>query len=767
MENLTSTLPVITCIFRHIINFELGIERWYCGGRTLLIPKEDEWSIANQRPITCLNTLYKWLTSLLKKLTNNHMEKFSLMQIDKRGARRECSGTTDNLLIDDMVLRDARLHNRNLFCFWIDVKKAFDSVSHSWLISMLSLHRLPLKLVKLLVDIIHKWNLTLVIPTEDGEIETENIFLKNGIMQGDSVCPTLYTMIKNPVSWLVRSFQGYVLSTPIKEKVTHTLFIDDLKGYAKSLKEMISEMNVIKGAMIDAGLIWNVSKSKVLGVQPGKFIDCGDVTLRDGTVVESLKEKESYKYMGVQQSTKNEVDLIDEKALKKIKQRAHIVWSSKLSDWNKILATNVFVNSSIYYYFWTIKFTMDFLRKVDRSLREIINTLGGKHTNLLNAVLYATRVAGGRGLNEVERLYKETKIKAAVKLLQKEDERMKLVKRFHFINSDSTSYSLFKEARRYVAEFEIPLKLDEVCCISYIKDKQKVESGEYSVISTELVKKRNASNISAILSSGWQGIIYKTRIEDESVIKSYFDWLKNWKCCPTETVSEFFLLFYQLLPTKCYKVTRSYEGISDKSCRVCRKGEESVKHLMNNCATLAKSTYISRHNDALKCFVFPLLFERKLIDKIPAWWSKAKVKPFYSNEDVNFWWDAPKYNGCDDEDEAKAPRPDGKLELVKEKKLFVIEITIPWLSNRGAKYEFKEGKYLNVKQKLKFDNPGYEVDQVTLVMDSLGGYDANLKLNIAKVILDKTVVQRIITNMQKSVISSAAHLSRRCKIGFI
>ena len=404
-------------------------------------------------------------------------------------------------------------------------------------------------------------------------------------------------MVKNPVSWLVRSFQGYVLSTPIKEKVTHTLFIDDLKGYAKSLKEMVSEMNVIKGAMIDAGLIWNVSKSKVLGVQRGKFIDCGDVTLRDGTVVESLKENESYNYMGVQQSTKNEVDLIQEKVLKKIKQRTHIVWSSKLSYWNKILATNVFVNSSIHYYFWTIKFTIDFLRKVDRSIREIINTLGGKHTNLLNAVLYATRHAGGRWLNEVERLYKKTNIKAAVKLLQNEDARMKLVKRFHIINSDSTSYSLFKDARRYVAEFEISLKLDEVCCISYIKDKQRVESSEYSVISRELVKKRNAS-------SSWQGIIYKTRIEDEGVTKSYFDWLKNWKCCPTETVSEFFLLFYQLLPTKCYKVTRSYEEISDKSCRLCRKGEESVKHLMNNCATLAKSTYISRHNDALKCFYF-------------------------------------------------------------------------------------------------------------------------------------------------------------------
>ena len=114
------------------------------------------------------------------------------MQIDQRGSKRDCSGTTDNLMIDDMVLRDARTHTRNLYCFWVDVKKAFDSVSHAWITFMLSLHRLPLKLVKLLVNIIKSWNLVLVIPTKDGDVETENIPLRNGILQGDSFCPTLY-----------------------------------------------------------------------------------------------------------------------------------------------------------------------------------------------------------------------------------------------------------------------------------------------------------------------------------------------------------------------------------------------------------------------------------------------------------------------------------------------------------------------------------------------------------------------------------------------
>ena len=169
--------------------------------------------------------------------------------------------------------------------------------------------------------------------------------------------------------------------------MTHTLFIDDLKGYGRSLNEIIFEMNKIKEAMNDASLKWNASKSKIIGIRRGKFMQCEDVTLRDGTVVESIKANETYKYMGVQQSTKNEVELIQETLITKIKQRTHIVWSSNLSDWNKTLATNVFVNSSSYYYFWTLKFTVDFLRSADRIIRETINKLGGKHTNFANADL--------------------------------------------------------------------------------------------------------------------------------------------------------------------------------------------------------------------------------------------------------------------------------------------------------------------------------------------------------------------------------------------
>ena len=137
------------------------------------------------------------------------------MQVDQRGACEGVSGTSDSLMIDDMVQRDAILHKRNLITTWIDVRKAFDSVSHSFLIEMLRIHRFPEKIVLAVKSIIETWNIVLVIQLKDGPVETTPIELSNGELQGDTFCPNLYTLCMNLVSWLARTCDGYVLSKPI------------------------------------------------------------------------------------------------------------------------------------------------------------------------------------------------------------------------------------------------------------------------------------------------------------------------------------------------------------------------------------------------------------------------------------------------------------------------------------------------------------------------------------------------------------------------
>ena len=762
-KKLPCIMKLIVDLFHNIINVLLTIERWVCAGRVALLPKEGVWSEANQRPITCLNTIYKWITSVLLHFHNEHLNKYRLSQVDQRGAMKNSSGTVNNLLIDDVVMRDARMHHRNLFCYWVDVRKAFDSVSHSWLIKMLEIHRFPTKLITVFRSIITKWSVSILIPVKDGYTESRSILLTNGILQGDSYCPALYILTMNIISWVLRSFEGYRMSKPISLKITHTLYIDDLKGYANTLPKLEYMLNLIQSYMEDAGLIWNQKKSKFMVLKRGKFTYVNDITLLNGLIIKCLEEDESYEFMGVPQQTKMDDEELGKELLKIVKQRSYIIWSSELSDVNKCKSINQFVNSSVDYYFWAVKFPLNLIKEMDISIRSNMNLTGSKHTNLTNVIKYLPRKSGGRGLRSLEETYKTTKIKLAVKLSQEDDQRLTIVRKFHMIHTLTNSFSIFKDADRYALEIGLKMNVNDDN-IAFV-DMETRENVNNKLLRNKIKSKVFQQNHTEVLDSSWQGVNLKQRIEDEDVMKGYFDWLDKWRTCPTSSVQEFFLLFYQLLPTLTYQSTRTNEIIDDTRCRLCKSGQESVKHLISNCGDLANSLYKSRHDNALKCFIWPLLHHLELTTKCPSWCASDKVSPYYENTNARFWWDIPEYTGKDEELK-RPPRPDGKLIINNgnEKKVYLVEMTVPWTENRKSKYDYKATKYKNILHSLQFEYPDHKVDQLTIVMDVFGGYGQDLIDNISKVIQCKSNVKSIITSMQKSVISGAANLSRTFKI---
>ena len=89
-----------------IANTNVEYPAWFAEGKNTLLPKPGEFISDNQRPITCLNTLYKWFTSCLLGPINKHLETHGLIDGAQRGAHRGCSGTIDNLPIDRTVTLD-------------------------------------------------------------------------------------------------------------------------------------------------------------------------------------------------------------------------------------------------------------------------------------------------------------------------------------------------------------------------------------------------------------------------------------------------------------------------------------------------------------------------------------------------------------------------------------------------------------------------------------------------------------------------------------
>ena len=104
--------------------------------------------------------------------------------------------------------------------------------------------------------------------------------------------------------------------------------------------------------MKDGGLGWNEKKCKCAHLKRGKlFIE--DVTLDDGFKLKCLESIDSYKYLGVPENIEHNIQNLCEKLVETVKGRASIIWSSPLSDFNKVIATNTFVNSPIEYFFWS------------------------------------------------------------------------------------------------------------------------------------------------------------------------------------------------------------------------------------------------------------------------------------------------------------------------------------------------------------------------------------------------------------------------------
>ena len=151
------------------------------------------------------------------------------------GAKQNCSGTRDNLLIDRMLCLDSQRGRRNVSMAWIDVRKAYDSVDHSWLREMFSLHRFPKWIGRLIARLSDKWrNTRIVIRTQEGLEVSQRISFRRGLPQGDALCPKLFTLCLNPIAWKLRATERYRLSKPLNAKITNLLYVDDLKVYAAS-----------------------------------------------------------------------------------------------------------------------------------------------------------------------------------------------------------------------------------------------------------------------------------------------------------------------------------------------------------------------------------------------------------------------------------------------------------------------------------------------------------------------------------------------------
>ena len=128
--------------------------------------------------------MWKLLSGVIADQIYGHLDQQKLLPEEQKGCRKRSKGTNDLLYIDRAVITEVKSRKKNLAKAWIDYKKAYDIVPHSW-IKQLDLFGVAENIKTLLVDSVEKWRVMLCA----GNSELEEVDIKRGIFQGDSLSP--------------------------------------------------------------------------------------------------------------------------------------------------------------------------------------------------------------------------------------------------------------------------------------------------------------------------------------------------------------------------------------------------------------------------------------------------------------------------------------------------------------------------------------------------------------------------------------------------
>ena len=117
-----------------------------------------------------------------------HLDQEKMLTEEQKGCRKGSRGTNDLLYIDRGVIKEVKSRNKNLAMAWIDYKKAYDMVPHSWIIECLDLFGVAENIKSFLVNSMEKWKVMLC----SWNSELDEVEIKRDIFEGDSLSPLVF-----------------------------------------------------------------------------------------------------------------------------------------------------------------------------------------------------------------------------------------------------------------------------------------------------------------------------------------------------------------------------------------------------------------------------------------------------------------------------------------------------------------------------------------------------------------------------------------------
>ncbi|KAI5748289.1 hypothetical protein M8J77_023892 [Diaphorina citri] len=746
-------LKYLTCIHIHlaeaynqILKHPEHTPQWLTEGLTYLIPKNERTQEAkNYRPITCLPTMYKNLTSIISNRIYKHLERNNLYPDEQKGCARNTYGCKDHLLINNMITKNARLRKKGLSMAWIDYQKAFDSVPHTWLVKSMKINKVNKIIVNFLEVVMKKWKVNLKLHTNEALLDAGIINIRRGIFQGDSLSPLLFCMSLFPLSReLNEEGKGYQVDKD-KNPINHLFYVDDLKLFTTNNKDMDKLLTTVKTFSEDVKMKLGLEKCARVTTEKGKIKRKDHTQIKDdNTAIKELNGSELYKYLGMEESEEVDHKAMKTKIMQQYYKRVRKILQSQLTGRNKFTAITTIAVPVLTYSFGILTWTMAEIQAIDRKTRKLL-TLNNLHNpNADVDRLYIPRVRGGRGLTNIEQTYKLSIIGLGEYIERKEDTLMTQLREYEKTrDSDRTILKRKEEYKRQcITESENNHR--------EINEKPMLE--EIRKIKTKCKQRMTEQREEKWLEKKMHGQYGKIMKSDHINREQTYKWLTQGRL-KGETEGLIIAAQDQAITTNYIK-RRIHKLQVDSKCRLCNQFDETIWHITSGCPILAKHEYLNRHNKVAQNLHHNICqhYGIEVKDK----WYEHTPNAVEKNPDGNIvvLWD----QQIQTDRTINANKPDIVIKDLTKKECFIIDVAIPNDSNLIEKESEKKLKYKDLLIEIQ-RMWGLKAQVVPVIVGTMGATSKNLEEYLGKIPGKKD--QSFTDAIQRTILLSTAHIIRK------
>ena len=327
-----------------------------------------------------------------------------------------------------------------------------------------------------------KWTTNISLQHLNGNLVIENVRIKRGIFQGDSLSPLLFCLAIDPLSKIIKRegigyslARGRVKKTEKKqETISHLLFMDDLKLYAENERQLQQLISTVKEVSDDIGMEFGLDKCAKCTIRTGKKVDGMNLKTKEEDSIQEINQQSSYKYLGIEENANIEHKKMRETTQQEYIKRIKKICRTSLKNKHKITAINQLALPVLTYGFGVVEWPQRELNSLDIKTRKILTMHKVIYRNQCMDRVYLPRAEGGLGLMGVDDSHRATVIGLAQYLTKSTDPLLEKVKRQHDLDL-AMHKSITKLAACFQKEFDKEDKRDKECDwkIQYVKDERE------------------------------------------------------------------------------------------------------------------------------------------------------------------------------------------------------------------------------------------------------------------------------------------------------